>query len=133
MARYYLELCCCPVDEQCVSVGEENYDQRARAECVRFKEMLTRRFPVPENVLGYFVVKCFPHDFGSYYEVCAVFDDADERGMEWAFACEEDLPAKWDDNEILPMPPEKEDESDLPPLPYRSECSGADMEGKYPG
>lgn len=47
--------------------------------------------------MGRFIVKSFPHDFGSYYEVCAVFNDNDEASSSWAYNVEAHIPEYWDE------------------------------------
>ncbi len=82
----YLTLGPVPSDESCEQVGP-NYDaEHARAECNAYKHQLQRNWPQ----LSFFV-KSFPHDFGSYMEVC-VSDNCAE-----AFAVGNSLPATWDD------------------------------------
>jgi len=77
-----------PHGEPCACVGEDNYSARARVECNAFREQIRKHYPEPDG--GYLAVKGFAHDFGTYYEVCAVFDDNDDDAMQWAFAIEGD-------------------------------------------
>lgn len=91
--RDYLTLGPTPAGEQCENLGPNYNPQRARLECNTFRDQLRREFP---EATCQFVVKSFPHDFGSYMEVCAVYDDTDEVQVDWAFRAESDTPEYWD-------------------------------------
>ena len=93
--RDHLTLGSTPWNEDCAGVGEPDYEARSIAECKRYKALLETLFPVPDGVYGHFSIKSFPHDFGSYREVCAVFDDSQEASCEWAFDVENRLPDFW--------------------------------------
>ena len=102
--RDYLELGPCPYDEDAAQCGvDKDFAEKNREECRRYKAMLENRFPVPEGAMGYFTVRSNAHDFGTYREVAAVFDDADEMSVAWAFHCESKCPATWDDAAVLPV------------------------------
>lgn len=95
--RDYITLGGTPYDEDCAQVGSENYRQRAMLECRLYKAMLCDLFPnIPDSCE--FKVKAFPHDFGTYHEVCIMYDSDDEKACEFAFSVENNLPANWDDN-----------------------------------
>ncbi len=84
-----------PRDEPCACVGEADYEPRARAECKRFTALLRHKFgPEPEGAR--LTVKSFPHDFGPYHEVVVCFDDDFPDSVEYAFRCEDNLPATWE-------------------------------------
>jgi hypothetical protein len=92
----YLVLAPVPIEEDCVGVGEEDYMPRARAECTRFIALLRKKFgPEPEGAR--LAVKSFPHDFGDYLEVICYFDENLPESVEYAYQCEDNLPATWDD------------------------------------
>jgi hypothetical protein len=78
-------------------VGSDDYMTRARAECRAFIGQLERAFPLAVDAGLYFRIKSNAHDFGSYLEVQACFDDEDEAQTEWAYLIESDLPEAWDD------------------------------------
>lgn len=100
--RDYLTIGSAPAGEDCVQVDSRaDYSAAMRAECKRFQSLLTRAFPAPAGSSGRIAVKSFPHDFGPYLEVCAVYDDQDEAAAEWAFTIESDCPETWDDLERL--------------------------------
>jgi hypothetical protein len=90
-----------PADEDCVQVGSDNYAARAKQECLRYIELLRRKFG-PEPAGTRLVTKGFPHDFGTYYEVCVVYDDNDRAGLDYALLLEGNSPATWDDDKPLP-------------------------------
>lgn len=54
------------------------------------------RLPAPADSQASLVVKSFPHDFGSYREVCVRYDDTDPAGENYAFQLEGNTPARWD-------------------------------------
>lgn len=86
-----------PFEENCAQLGGRLYEELSRMECAAFKEQIIRKLGDPPGSARV-VVKSFPHDFGSYREVCVVFDDEDEPATEYAYACEAsgDPLAKWD-------------------------------------
>jgi hypothetical protein len=88
-----IELGASPTNEPCVQVSDQDYMDAMRQEARKYKALLESMFPAPEN--GEFRIKSFPHDFGSYLEVCACFDSLDEKAIEWAFNVEENLPEYW--------------------------------------
>lgn len=69
----YIELGPVPAEESCAQVGAPDYERNARRECGVFRRMLERLFPVPEDVDARFTVRQYPHDFGSYFEVCVAY------------------------------------------------------------
>ena len=101
--RDYLELCSVPVNEPCAGVGSDDYERRARLECRVFKHQLERTFPEAIETGLYFRIKANGHDFGTYYEVQAIFDDEDESQTEWVFVIEGTLPEHWDDDARLEL------------------------------
>jgi hypothetical protein len=96
--RDYLELSSVPIDEPCAMVGSADYHRRARLECRVFINQLERAFPEAIAAGLYFRIKANGHDFGTYYEVEAVFDNEDENQTEWAYTIEDELPIAWDED-----------------------------------
>ena len=95
--RNFETIGCTPHDEPCAQVGSEGYAQRARVECQQFMKQITKHYPEPDN--GWLKIKSFGHDFGTYYEVVACFDDEDEASTTWAYNIEGDtlgVLATWD-------------------------------------
>lgn len=84
--KEYLSIGSTPCCEECASVGEPDYSTYARIECRAYMAQLQRLYPEPAK--GYFKVKSFGHDFGTYYEVVAVYDPEDEEATSWAFDAE---------------------------------------------
>ena len=98
----YLVLAPAPIEEDCVSVGEEDYMPRARAECQRFIALLRKKFgPEPEGAR--LAIKSFLHDFGNYLEVICYFDETLPESAAYALYCEDNLPATWDDESCTPL------------------------------
>lgn len=86
-----------PHHEDCAQLGQPDYDSLSSKECAAYKGMLARLFPVPENGKARLVTKAFEHDFGTYREVCVVYDDNDREATEYAYHVERHSPAYWDD------------------------------------
>ena len=72
-----------PWAENCAQVGTEDYQQRSRRECEAFRNQL-RRVVGPEPAGAALVIKSFPHDFGSYLEVCCHYSDQNETPQDYA-------------------------------------------------
>jgi len=93
----YLNIGPSPADETCVQVGNPDYHTLARPECERFKQQIIKHYP---PVYGARVaIKAFEHDFGTYLEVCVVYDIENEEANEYAFMVENDpkgVLQKWD-------------------------------------
>ena len=94
--RDYISLGSTPCDERCVQVSKDSYLQEMRKECTIYVDQLRRRFP---QVL--FGIKSFPHDFGSYLEAVAYFDD--ENSAEAAFEVEANIPQNWDEVSVIKL------------------------------
>lgn len=98
----YLELGPTPIDEPCCQIGIQDSTLN-RIECRVYREMLERWIAAHKPDLRarsasfYLAIKAFPHDFGTYREVCAMYDDADEAGMELAYWLEGSTPETWDE------------------------------------
>lgn len=104
MARDYMTLGPNPAEEPLVSEtlgGACTPDDETR-ELIRYRDMLKRRFPGKPEAC-HFVIKSFPHDLGSYREVCVTFDTRDEVQVAFAYHCERNLPGEWSDNETIPF------------------------------
>lgn len=97
--REYLELGPVPSDETRVQVGDPNYREKSIAECRRYKQLLESMFPDFERHGCKFGIKGFPHDFGTYHEVVIYYHD--EKGGNFAFDVENNLPAVWNNDHVL--------------------------------
>lgn len=97
--RDYLTLGGAPYDEQCVQVTDKaDYKPAMRLECARYKTQLEKQFADrPDTV--WFVIKTFPHDFGSYSEVCISFDPDNVESTDYAQHVEWYMPATWRDTD----------------------------------
>ena len=89
----YLTLGSSPYDEDCAQVGSENYRQQAMQELTRFKNLMLKVHP--ETTQAYYRIKSFPHDFGTYHELCVIYDPDDEAQCAWAFDAESKVPSNW--------------------------------------
>jgi hypothetical protein len=94
MSIQYITIGATPCEEDCAQVGQADYPERSRRECLVFKRLLERMYPVPDG--AWLKVKSFAHDFGSYREVCVCYEDQDEAACDYAYRLEEGTPAKWD-------------------------------------
>jgi len=112
LERIYIE--CTPTDEPCVMVTDAKpYMEDMRKEALRYREMLTKRFPtaVEEGVI--FAIKTNRHDFGSYINIDICYDESNERQFQWALFIESHLPEKWDETHVwTALPPSDDDEED---------------------
>lgn len=87
--RTYINIGSTPVDEDCLP----NTHQNARKEVDLYRQQLEKEFPE-----GTFKVKAFPHDFGTYWEVVAYYDEdceADDAEMQAAFDAEGSASPTW--------------------------------------
>jgi len=96
MSREYLTIGPTPCDEVCHPANGDKKMQRI--EMNAFKEQLTRVMNTEfgEKLCVYFSIKSFPHDFGSYSEVCVIYDDEDQTQVQQAFWIESNTPESWD-------------------------------------
>lgn len=98
--REYVSIGPAPYEEQCIQVGDPDYRKRAMTECLHFVKAIRRVCGEPPEgaSLG---VKSFPHDYGSYLEVVAYYDDTNEKAAEYAFMVEEKAPATWEQAQMV--------------------------------
>ena len=95
MARQIFEYGPCPYKEDAAQLGAADYEARARRECAAFTGQIQRRCsPSPPGTA--FQTKACPHDFGTYYEVGLVYDDAVPAHVDYAYMVESCLPGEWD-------------------------------------
>ena len=91
----YIYIGCSPHDEDCVQVRTgENYFPAMKAELIRFKQLMQKVHP--EVGSGCYAVRREAHDFGSYLQLIAVYDDEDEEATRWALAAEDAIPDTWE-------------------------------------
>ncbi len=101
-----IEIGSSPAYEDCAQVGSEGYGIRAEAECQSYIDQLyrfmrERSIKLPESFR--LVIKRNSHDFGTYYEVAARFDDDCKRSHKIANMLQKDGPTEWDDQAKLEL------------------------------
>ena len=90
-----MELCCTPAAEDCEQLVPNYNPDKARKECIAFRNQLRRVFgPEPEGAR--LIIKSSPHDFGNYMEVAVKYDTNNEAASEYAYKCEGEMPEFWD-------------------------------------
>lgn len=94
--RDYLTLGTTPTDEDCAQLGQPDYWERAKKEGRLYRKQLIRQFGEPQGT-AHFVGKRFDHDFGTYIELCIVFDSDSEEETNYAYRVENELPENWDE------------------------------------
>ena len=96
--REFLELGTTPCNEECAQLGTYGFRERVLKECNVYKRQLQRVVesmgkPVPD---GFELrIKSFTHDFGTYYEVVAFYEN--DEAAELAYELEAVLPESWDE------------------------------------
>lgn len=88
-----------PGNEDCASVGSPEYGVRSHKECQAYIAQLKRMFPIPQNLDGevWFERRGFPHDMGTYHEVCVVYNTDHAKARSYAWKVESKLPGDWDE------------------------------------
>jgi hypothetical protein len=98
--RDILEIGPTPHNETCVSVSKTgDYIPAMRAECIRFRDLLTLAFPPVGD--AYLYIKSNSHEFGTYLEVAVSFNPEDTKEREYAFMLESKAPGTWEELERL--------------------------------
>jgi hypothetical protein len=97
--RDYLSIGPTPCEEPCAQVGDPNYRAKALAECRRFLHLLRKTFG-PEPAGARLRIQAFPHDFGTYHEVVCLFETEIEASVAYAFRCEAETPATWEEDHV---------------------------------
>ena len=96
----YLSIGPCPYEETPAQVGSVTYAKQSKKEATQFIRMLygllSDQFG-PDNVAIAIRNKGFPHDFGTYHEVCAFYNPDNQKSVEQAFWLESNTPAEWDE------------------------------------
>lgn len=108
MAKDYLTIGPCPPDESCEGAGGDV--AKMRRECNVYRNLLRRvcgREPEGASI----VVKSFPHDFGTYMEVCVLYDEDNIEALDYALKLESEGPLKWDDEALDELNPDRLTES----------------------
>ena len=74
----YYNIGAAPWSEPCAQVGQADYREQAGKECRAFIRQI-RRVIGPEPPGATLIIKSFPHDFGSYFEVCCRYRRNSQR------------------------------------------------------
>lgn len=90
-----------PAEEKCAQVGSEGYYERAKVECQVYRRQLLRLYKAEHKVDALpegctLKITSNPHDFGTYYEVGARYNDAFPDAVEAAFWFDANVPSHWD-------------------------------------
>ncbi len=85
-----------PADEPCPQLGDEDYEEMARATCKRYMDLI-RSVLGPEPLGCHLRTRGLRHDFGEYFEVVVEFDPEDRRASEYAYRCDSERPVTWDE------------------------------------
>ena len=99
----YLNIGPTPCSEDCAQLGEDNFKENATIQMDAFVNQLYRQFPEAESKGVRFTKKWFNHDFGSYGEVVAVYDDENEEAVNYAIMVENNTPELWDSEALKEM------------------------------
>lgn len=91
-----------PLEEDCAQVGSDGYYERSRVECRAYINQLKRQFGEPPTGGSLKILAC-PHDFGTYHEVIAIFNEIYPDSCKWAFEIEENLPMRWDEEALIDL------------------------------
>jgi len=89
----------CPYGEDCAQVGQLNYSEVTKVEIAEFKRMVIEKFPQLNRAdcKVKLTVKANGHDFGTYHELAAIFDDDDEDASDLAYDVESHGIEEWDE------------------------------------
>jgi hypothetical protein len=88
-----------PHDEPCVQLGENDYSKFSKIEARALINQITRTIGPAPSGSGLRIISC-AHDFGTYYDVAAVYDDDDEESEAYMLKAESGIPSKWDEEAI---------------------------------
>lgn len=100
MTIEYIEISSSPYDEDCAQVGAVDYSDKSSKELAAYVNQLNRMFPDANSKGVKFRIKSFPHDFGTYWEVCIVWDSENPIADEYAYIIDQDLPSNWDEQAV---------------------------------
>ena len=113
-----IEIGTTPYEEECAQVGQDGYRAQAQKECAAYRSQLRRVFgEEPDGAR--LKIKGNSHDFGTYFEVACYFDPENEAAATYAYRCEAEAPAQWDDAARMELGlPEEEWQCLDPQCPY---------------
>lgn len=90
-----IDLGSAPWNEECASVGDEDYSARAHRECWALIGQLKRSCGDPPAAVR-FRIASNPHDFGTYCSVVVEYDGNDAEAAAYAQRSDEERPDFWD-------------------------------------
>ena len=98
MEKQHISLGAVPAYEPCAQVGQDGYEDMARAECRRYAALLRDTYiefhgAIPQGLRVR--VKSYPHDFGVYFDVVAEYHPDDDDAVEAAVWLENNSPMQW--------------------------------------
>lgn len=93
----HLELGPAPAAEPCQQLGKTYNPDAAKLERKAYIKQLERMFDKEMETGIYFRSKGFPHEFGTYYEVCVIYNENDEDQTAAAYHVENNIPEDWDE------------------------------------
>lgn len=96
MSMDYICIGPCPPNEDCAQVGSADYYKRAQIECKAYRKQLIEEVGEPPEGCR-LIIKGFEHEFGTYYEVIAKFEEDNEEAVDYALKCESSGPEKWNE------------------------------------
>lgn len=90
MAKDFLFIGPVPAEEPCAQLGvDPDFHEKNRAECKRFIRQIQKHYgEEPHGAI--LLMKAQEHDFGTYREVCVMYDDSNEEAVDYAFRIEAD-------------------------------------------
>lgn len=92
-----MEIGSVPSSEPCTQVSKDNdYMPMMKLECRTYRDQLLRLWGEKLIPGMSFTVKTYPHDFGSYSEVCVAYDDDNEAQTDLAVEIQNETPLFWD-------------------------------------
>lgn len=89
-----------PPEENCVQIGNTNYEVEARAECNRYIDLIRKKFG-PEPIGAKLKIKKEYHDAGPYLEVIVEYHDELADSVNYAYAVEANGPVNWSDDKLV--------------------------------
>jgi len=107
--RDFLDIESASWGEDCVQVNPSfSYMPAMKAEAIKFKEMLEKRFAKLIEKTGiYFKIARNHHDFGTYLSIRVYFHDENKKQSDAAYFVENNCPETWDDDTVFDWPIKK--------------------------
>ncbi len=101
MTRDVIYLGPAPANESCAQIGDSNYPEASKAECLAYIRAIKRVCgDPPEGAI--LRVKSEAHDYGTYREVTVEFDGNDPVAAAYAHRCDAHAPTTWAEASMEP-------------------------------